>query len=188
MTKKETSLPPKLDEADKALFREAMRGVKPLVQSNKVAPPPRRTTRPAKKTVFAETNSPDTFSDFEKFDPVSSEELIAFHRPGISDKTLRKLRAGQYNVEAILDLHGMTAIEARGSLHHFLVRCQKRKARHTLIIHGKGLGKPILKNKLNHWLRQTEIVLAFCSATAKDGHSGALYVLLKSSDPHSETL
>jgi DNA-nicking Smr family endonuclease len=51
------------------------------------------------------------------------------------------------------------------------------------IIHGKGLssaGKlPVLKGKVDAWLRQMDAVLAFCSARRNDGGTGALYVLLK---------
>ena len=51
------------------------------------------------------------------------------------------------------------------------------------IVHGKGLsseGKlPVLKVKVNSWLRQKDDVLAFCSARPQDGGTGAVYVLLK---------
>ena len=50
------------------------------------------------------------------------------------------------------------------------------------IIHGKGKsseGKlPVLKGKVNAWLRQWDQVLAFCSARPNDGGTGAVYVLL----------
>jgi DNA-nicking Smr family endonuclease len=75
----------------------------------------------------------------------------------------------------------MTAEDAKNALSHFLAACKRNGIRHVLMIHGKGRSnrKPILKNKLNHWLRQTDDVLAFCSAMSKDGSSGALYVLLR---------
>ena len=94
---------------------------------------------------------------------------------------IRNLRKGQYNAEAVLDLHGKTIEEAREILGHFLLNCQRKGIRHVIIIHGKGRShsKPIIKNKLNHWLCQTEHVLAFCSATAQDGGTGALYILLR---------
>ena len=51
------------------------------------------------------------------------------------------------------------------------------------IIHGKGLSsgkqKSVLKTYINHWLSEHERVLAFHSAKAKDGGTGAVYVLLK---------
>jgi DNA-nicking Smr family endonuclease len=109
---------------------------------------------------------------------------MEFHRNGIQNKVLRNLRRGQYNAQATLDMHGMRVTEAREELGYFLLNCTKRGIRHALIIHGKGNGttKPILKNKLNHWLRQLDSVLAFCSATPQEGRTGAVYILLKGGD------
>ena len=173
---------PKISDEEKQEFRNAMRGVKPIVQPEKtyrtVYPAPKR-----KKPLLVEENH-DTeygFSDYETHEAVSGDELIEFSRSGIQHKMLRNLRQGQYNVEAILDLHGKKVDEARDALSHFLHRCKQDGLRHVLIIHGKGRSshKPVLKNKLNNWLRQTEQVIAFCSAVPKQGHSGALYVLLR---------
>jgi DNA-nicking Smr family endonuclease len=170
-------------ENEQDLFRQAMRGVKPLT-TTKIEPlyaPPLLFKKSSKNQQSEDSFGPSTFSNYETLDPVSSEEALEFHRSGIQHKILRKLRTGQYNVEAILDLHGMITEEASEALHCFLLRCHAKGIRHVLIIHGKGRNsnKPILKNKLNHWLRQTEQVLAFCSATVKDGRSGSMYVLLK---------
>lgn len=173
-----------LSEDDLAAFKEAVRGVKPLKQKNKVDLQSTHTKTHSLKIKRSENRDHDEgfeFSDYEKLPPVTSEETIYYAKSGIQHKMLRKLRQGQYNVEATLDLHGNTADEARELLSEFLLHCRKQGLRHILIIHGKGRGtnKPILKNKLNHWLRQTEQVIAFCSATAKDGCGGALYVLLR---------
>jgi DNA-nicking Smr family endonuclease len=169
-----------IEESDKQLFRDAVRGVKPLPLSNKIIPPPPR-PNPKKRRQEPDEPIEAPLSDYENQVPLSSEDLVEFNRPGIQQKILRNLRGGQYNAEAILDLHGMTVDEARETLYHFLLQCTKKGIVHALIIHGKGRhsGNPILKNKLNHWLRQLNHVLAFCSAKAKDGRSGAMYVLLK---------
>lgn len=170
-----------LTDEDLRIFREAMRDVTPLTHSKilRESPSPafrrrQTTTEPHERPVFE-------FSDYEILEPVSTEATIEFARSGVQYKTLRKMRQGEYNVDAVLDLHGRTTDEARQVLSHFLLNCQEQAIRHVLIIHGKGRDchKPVLKNKLNHWLRQTEQVLAFCSASAKDGRSGALYVLLR---------
>jgi len=80
-------------------------------------------------------------------------------------------------------LHGMTIPLAHNALASFLQECQQFKIRCVRIIHGKGWGskhhKPILKTKLNTWLQQDDIILAFCSAPIEDGGTGAVYVLLK---------
>lgn len=170
------------DADDLAAFQEAMHGVKPLKKSTKVeaaAPPTphRRRARPLDE----EEERGFEFSDYEKLPLVASDETIFFAKSGIQHKILRNLRQGQYNAEATLDLHGHTVLEARQLLSDFLLYCKKQRLRHVIIIHGKGRENrmPILKNKLNHWLRQADNILAFCSATVKDGHSGALYVLLR---------
>lgn len=177
MTKK-----PELSKQDQELFRQAMRGIKPM-KHTKVPPssPQPPTSVPKRRKIEEETSIQDPFSDFETLPAVSSDDIIQFSRAGIQHKILRNLRNGKYNVEAILDLHGKTVVEARKSLSIFLSRCLSHQVRCVLMIHGKGRNsdKPILKNKLNHWLRQTDDVLAFCSATGRDGRGGALYVLLR---------
>jgi DNA-nicking Smr family endonuclease len=181
MTKRKIS---DMTEDDRAAFREAMRGVKPLVHDKTSLQKPEPTKyrphkhRPDEKTPGFE------FSDHENLPSVSGDDRLEFTRSGVQYKMLRKLRLGQYNIEAILDLHGKTVAEARESLSGFLVHCQQRNLRHVLIIHGKGQysNQPILKNKLNHWLRQTEQILAFCSASPKSGSSGAVFVLLRRED------
>lgn len=165
---------------DQKIFREAMRGVKRL-SHNKILPPKTPVIHKIKPKLNVEDEETIHFSDFAKLELVYSEDKLEFSRSGIQHKILRNLRGGQYNVEAVLDLHGKTVEEARQSLGRFLLKCKQNKIRHALLIHGKGRShsKPILKNKLNNWLRQIDDVLAFCSATPKDGGNGALYVLLR---------
>jgi DNA-nicking Smr family endonuclease len=169
-----------ISEEDKTLFRDAMRGVDLIVKVDKVEPAPPRL--PIKKKMITEDSILAPLSDHENLAPLTGQSLVEFKRPGIQHKVLRKLRLGQYNVGAVLDLHGMTVVEAKEALYRFILLCEKKGVCCLLIIHGKGRtnGNPILKNKLNHWLRQIEPVLAFCSATIRDGHGGAMYALLKS--------
>lgn len=170
---------PPISDEDSTVFRDAVRGIKPI-EHTKITPPTPITPRPK---VANKTSEPelDIFSDYETLEPVGSEDLLEYAKSGVQHKILRNLRNGKYNVEAILDLHGMSVAEARIELGRFLQACQHHDFRHVLIIHGKGRSsnQPILKNKLNHWLRQTDQVLAFCSATVRDGRGGSLYVLLK---------
>ena len=165
-----------LNDEEKSIFREMMKNVKPL-KITKILPTPRK---PVKKTQVQTQESPQLlpFSNYETLPPVASEELLVFKQPFIPNKMLRKLQQGQYNVDAILDLHGMTVAESKTALMHFLQQCIHKNARFVLIIHGKGRHseQPILKNKVNYWLRQTEQVLAFRTA---NGRGGAVCVLLK---------
>ncbi len=177
MTKK-----PELSDLDKAAFQEAMKGVKRLAPSNKIASSPPSLPVKLRKKTQIESNNSDIFqfSDYDIYNSVGSGELIEFFRSGLQQKMMRKMRTGQYEIQAKLDLHGMIVIEAREALSQFILDCQRRGIRQVLIIHGKGRANqvPILKNKLNHWLRQTSDILAFSSAKSKEGGTGALYVLL----------
>jgi DNA-nicking Smr family endonuclease len=112
----------------------------------------------------------------------TGEELL-YCRPGLQHNVLRKLRRGHYAVEAELDLHGLRVAEARQALTTFLQNALSLQIKTVRIIHGKGNGsfnkQPVLKGKVNNWLRQRIEVLAFCSARPVDGGTGAIYVLLR---------
>jgi DNA-nicking Smr family endonuclease len=168
-----------IDDTEKDLFQSAMRGIKRMTHTkitNQYTPSEKKPLKKQKPS-----NPLNLIDEEESIDMVSGDDLLEFNRTGLQHKVLRKLRQGKYTVEATLDLHGKRVHEARETLNDFLLYCLKKNIRHALIIHGKGHGttKPILKNKLNQWLRQLDFVLAFCSATRQEGRSGAVYLLLK---------
>lgn len=168
---------------DVQLFRNAIRGTRYL-KNNKVKPyrerlkPIPRQRLKDEKQVLQETLEPSGFDDTIE----QGDELI-YARDGVQQSVMRKLRRGQYSIEAELDLHRMTSEQAHAELMDFIARCQRQHIRCVRIIHGKGLSSkdklPVLKQKVNKWLRLWDNVLAFCSARRFDGGSGALYVLLK---------
>ncbi len=177
---------PKPDEDDAALFREAIRGVKPLTHAVRVAGNP---PKPRARARFARA---DRRQVLEEIQPGAADEpdLAAadpslFARPTVPATTLRKLRRGQYRVQAELDLHGLTQAEAKVQLHEFLITALQRNVRCLRIVHGKGLRSgsrgPVLRQLVNSTLRRTAQVLAFASARQVDGGTGALYVLLEAS-------
>lgn len=114
---------------------------------------------------------------------VESGEVLRFLRSGIQATVLQKLRRGQFPVEATLDLHGLTTNEANDQLYRFVQHSQNLGRQAVRIIHGKGHGsagqQPILKAKINQWLREFPVVLAFCSSSQRDGGTGAVDVLLR---------
>jgi DNA-nicking Smr family endonuclease len=170
-----------INEQDLAIFQQAMKDVKPLKKEEKIRPELSKRKKPTKRRYEPETESLN-LNESLSLDPVQSEEFISYKQADISNKILRNLRKGQYNVEAILDLHGFIIEEARSAVDNFLQQCLQERIRVVLIIHGKGYHssqQPILKNKLNHWLRELPSVLAFCSAAPRHGSRGAIYVLLK---------
>jgi len=159
-------------------FYAAMRGTKVLTQDK--VPLSRQKTIPARVRRHL-PSSPLTVVLEETTHPtVAANDRLSHRDISISHKMLRKLRNGQYNVDARLDLHGMTVEAARGAVSQFLSYCLEENKRVALIIHGKGRQEtPILKNKVNQWLRGAKCVLAFTSAALPHGGSGAVYVLLR---------
>jgi len=176
MTKKHN-----ISQKDKELFRQTVNGTKRLKQ-DKVNMQEQKPSKQFKKRTRNEEpeSTEDTFSDFDLYEPVGADEHLFFSRAGIQHKTLQKLKRGQLTIEASLDLHGCTVEKARQQLSQFLYNCQQQSIKVVCIIHGKSQhSQPIIKNKVNSWLRQTEQVNAFCSAQAKHGGTGAVYVFLK---------
>jgi DNA-nicking Smr family endonuclease len=127
----------------------------------------------------------DSLSDHITWDiDIQTGDELVYLRNGLSPQTLRKLRRGHWVIQAELDLHGYTAVEAREALVEFLNACRHDGARCVRVIHGKGLRsknrEPVLKTKVANWLIQRDEVLAFCQARQIDGGGGAVIVLLKS--------
>jgi DNA-nicking Smr family endonuclease len=166
-------------------FRSAMSDVVPLervgrIETNRPRPAPVPRQRLLdEREVLAESlvapASPDT--------GLATGEELVFVRSGIPNDVLRKLRRGHWVIQDELDLHGLTAAEARPATAAFLQECRQRGIRCVRIIHGKGLRSrnrlPVLKRKLGHWLMVRDEVLAFCEARPTDGGSGAVVVLLR---------
>ena len=106
-----------------------------------------------------------------------------FVRRGLGTDVLVKLRRGHWAVQAVIDLHGMTAAEAHDALADFLLDARQKGLRCVRVIHGKGLTsrnrEPVLKGKVRRWLSQWDDVLAYCEAVPHAGGSGAVIVLLR---------
>lgn len=171
----------KRDEDD--VFRAAVRDVRRLREAAARPAAP----KPAPKARFTRADQLDVLK--ESLGPIADPALLetgdelAFRRNGIPETVLRRLRRGEYVVEAEIDLHGLTAVESRAALRGFLKDALLRGLTCVRIIHGKGRRSgprgPVLKNVVNQWLRQVEAVAAFGSARVVDGGSGAVYVLLR---------
>lgn len=112
----------------------------------------------------------------------NGDELL-FLRPGLPRDILRKLRRGDWVIQAEIDFHGCTVDEARQRFSAFMLRCRESGLRCLRLVHGKGLSsrnrEPVIKPKLRGWLIQRDDVLAFCPARPFDGGNGAVIVLLQ---------
>ncbi|NRA21966.1 MAG: Smr/MutS family protein [Oceanospirillaceae bacterium] len=119
----------------------------------------------------------------EAVDIVDSDQSLLFGAQGIQIKLLKRLQKGQIPWEQGVDLHGLSIDQARDHLSDFINSSFHQHCYVVLVVHGKAFSQtgslPILKSYCNDWLRQLPQVLAFSSAQAKDGGTGALYVLLR---------
>lgn len=175
-------------DADLQAFRAAVRDVKPLAQTPQAAGLARRKPR---ANLRRSASSPlldaaaDTLpaGDPVPGEPVAAGDALSFQRPGVGIRVARRLRRGLYPVEDELDLHGLNQTEARAQLAEFISSSRDAGRRCVRIIHGKGYRSgargPVLKNAVNLWLRRHLDVMAFASARAIDGGTGAVYVLLR---------
>ncbi len=163
------------------LFQEMMQDAAPLKQ-DKISPwrknlPPHPLQHPQ---MDEDGTGLDDISEAE----VKTGDELSFCRPGLQKRVFQDLRRGRLEIEMELDLHGLTVKHAKNALEQFIRDCHRTQVRSVRIIHGKGYGsedrQPVLKQKVNYWLRQRQDVLAFCSATSRDGGTGAAYVLLRS--------
>lgn len=164
-----------------------MSKVRPLKPSNKVI---HQKPKPKIK-IHSEDMDTDEISEnysfslgnIEEKEDIDSETYLCWATSSINTKIILKLKRGKFPIEALLDLHGLSAESAYEAILQFIDRSVKTNKRVALIIHGKRslkpTEKPKLKNLTYHLLQNHPNVLAFCSAVPKDGGVGAVYVLLK---------
>jgi DNA-nicking Smr family endonuclease len=175
-----------ISDEERVIFRENVKNVTPLKKQRRLPlPPPPQLAMNKRQPI----DSPREILEIcpighdYTHTPLYAEDALYFIRPGLQTRMIQRLRRGEITLEAELDLHGLTVIEAHQTLFQFLNMALTEGLRCVRIIHGKS-GRteyvaPILKNRVNYWLRQYPCVLGFCSATPGDGGKGAVYVLLK---------
>jgi DNA-nicking Smr family endonuclease len=96
----------------------------------------------------------------------------------------RKIRRGQSEIDARLDLHGHTQDSAHQELVDFLLRQAGQGARCVLVITGKGrMGTGILRARLFDWISDPDLrpfIAGYAPAHPRHGGVGATYVFLRS--------
>ncbi|KKC35146.1 hypothetical protein WH87_18590 [Devosia epidermidihirudinis] len=105
----------------------------------------------------------------------------------------KKVGRGRIEIDARIDLHGMTQNEARASLHHFVHARFARGDRTVLVITGKGIKtdndymaamsqRGVLRTMLPIWLSEPSLspmVSGWSVAARGHGGEGAWYVRLR---------
>ncbi len=166
------------------LFRDAVRGVRPL--ATPARPTAQGRQRPRPRACFTRADRAAVLKESLAGAPgdpalAPGDELV-FHRHDVPAQVLRRLRRGEFRVQREIDLHGLTVAQAKQALREFLIGALEQRVGCVRIIHGKGLRSghrvPVLKSAVSSVLRRTGAVLAFVSARPVDGGTGAVYVLL----------
>jgi DNA-nicking Smr family endonuclease len=115
---------------------------------------------------------------------------------GLNGQTAGRLKRGEIDPQARLDLHGMTERAAHGALITFIRGAWSRGLRLVIVVTGKGAREPdphepfdmeggrrgILKSLAPRWLAEPELaglVADVRSAHRSHGGGGALYVYLR---------
>lgn len=106
----------------------------------------------------------------------------------IDRPTAQRLKNGRMPIDGRIDLHGMTANEARLNLSAFLRASQAMGRRAVLVITGRGLdpdrrGRGVLKREAPQWFSSmSDIVAGYSEADRRHGGAGAFYVRIRRKD------
>jgi DNA-nicking Smr family endonuclease len=175
-----------LSEEERALWESVARQAKPLRKRHRAAEPPADLPE-------AETNVAARAAAQPKFTPVAEPAqpvkptLLPLVPLGRRERL--QLSRGHKEIEARLDLHGMTQMRAHRALSGFLHRAHGEGLTFVLVITGKGkVGaeseRGVLRRQVPLWLSQPEfrsLVVGFEEAHIGHGGAGALYVRIRRS-------
>jgi DNA-nicking Smr family endonuclease len=175
-------------ESEEGLFQRAMEGVEPIDRD----PNPADRVPPSPMMVSEHDDDADTLARLQDlvnggngFIISDTPEYMEGVGYGVNPEVARRLHAGDFSIQAHIDLHGLSVHPAQETLERFLKEAVLSGKTAVLVIHGRGLssaGQPVLKTKVKEWLTKgpwRKWVIAFTSARACDGGTGATYVLLR---------
>ena len=172
-----------LSEEERALWESVARQVKPLRKKPRLAKP---AVLPA-----VETHATKPVASHR---PVASAPAPKPSKPAIPPlaplgrRERSRLSRGKDEIDARLDLHGMTQTRAHRALHGFLQRAHHEGLTFVLVITGKGkvgggeAERGVLRRQVPQWLSLPEfrtLVVGFEEAHIGHGGEGALYVRIR---------
>lgn len=172
-----------LSEEDRALWESVAKQVKPLRK--------RRAAKPLVVTADADSKAAPKAVASPK--PATPPRIMVPAKPEppplapIGRRERSHLSRGRKEIDARLDLHGMTQTRAHRALFGFLQRAHHDGLTFVLIITGKGkMGaeseRGVLRRQVPQWLGLPEfraLVVGFEEAHIGHGGEGALYVRVR---------
>lgn len=186
-----------LDAEERALWDHVVRSVKRLRPEPTVAAPPLAASVPEPQVVEP---APEAKAKAKAGAATPPKAAVAPAAPpppplaALEPKTRRRLTRGA-EVDARLDLHGLTQAAAHRRLRLFLIEAQASGHSLVLVITGKGdperlmssgpafgEGRGVLKRAVPLWLAEPDlraVVVGFESAGRRHGGEGALYVRIR---------
>ena len=172
-----------LSEEERALWESVVRQVKPLRKKPRLA-----------KHAATPTAEPPAARASASPRPVASVQAPKPSKPAtpplapLGRREKSRLSRGRREIDARLDLHGMTQTRAHRALHGFLHRAHSEGHTFVLVITGKGkvgggdTERGVLRRQVPQWLSLPEfrsLVVGFEEAHIGHGGEGALYVRIR---------
>ena len=174
-----------LSEEERALWESVVRQAKPLRNKPRIADS--HTSSKAEAQTAAKAMAHPK-SEIPVAAPPPKKPVVPPLAP-IGRRERSQLSKGKKEIEARLDLHGMTQARAHRALSGFLHRSHGDGLTFVLVITGKGkIGaeseRGVLRRQVPQWLSQPEfrtLVVGFEEAHIGHGGAGALYVRIRRS-------
>jgi DNA-nicking Smr family endonuclease len=173
-----------LTEEERALWESVARQVKPLRKKSRVAKPAVSGSAEPAPARAPSSARPVAASPAPKPSKPATPPLAPLGR-----KERSRLSRGRSEIDARLDLHGMTQMRAHHALLAFLQRAHHDGLTFVLVITGKGkvggeAERGVLRRQVPQWLSLPEfraLVVGFEEAHIGHGGEGALYVRIRRS-------
>jgi DNA-nicking Smr family endonuclease len=173
-----------LSEEERALWESVAKQVKPLRKRQRASKPPAASPEAETKTTSKPVASPRRVAPPRIVPPPKIEPPPL---APIGRRERSHLSRGRKEIDARLDLHGMTQTRAHRTLFGFLQRAHHDGLTFVLIITGKGkMGaeseRGVLRRQVPQWLSLPEfrsLVVGFEEAHIGHGGEGALYVRVR---------
>jgi DNA-nicking Smr family endonuclease len=175
-----------LSEEERSLWDSVARQIKPLRKKHRGAAP---ITAPANAEIHTVPKAVAHPKPAVVGAPLLPKKPMVPPLAPLGRRERAQLSKGKKEIEARLDLHGMTQERAHRMLSGFLHRAHGNGLTFVLVITGKGkIGaeseRGVLRRQVPQWLSQPEfrsIVVGFDQAHIGHGGAGALYVRIRRS-------